>query len=86
MREAHAFSIHALSLIVAIVWTRQLAAVLASVPLIAHAFPINTPAIVVTLVRAGRDGAIGAFPSRVTDTAAGFLLVRTMATAARVHT
>jgi len=85
VRETRAFPIHTPSLVVAVVWTHGMAAVLSRVALVAHTLPIHTAAVVVALVRAGRGGAIGAFPPWVTEAAAGVRLEGTMATAACVH-
>lgn len=74
-----------MSLVIAVVWTHQLAAVVSCVALMAHTLPIHTSAVVIALVGAGGHRTIWAFPSRVTEAAAGVVLVGTMATTACVH-
>lgn len=83
--ETHAPSVHAVPLVAAVAWTRHLAAVVPRVALVTHTSAVHTPAVVVALVRTGGHRAVRAFPPRVAHTAAGFMLVHTVATAARVQ-
>lgn len=84
--EAHAFPVHAVPLVVAVVWTHQLAAVVPCVALMTHTLPVHTSSIVIALIGTRGHGAVWAFPSWVTETAAAVVLVRTMAATAGVHT
>ncbi|TNN45352.1 hypothetical protein EYF80_044456 [Liparis tanakae] len=85
VRETHASPVHAPALVVAVVRTRGAAAARPRVALVAHARPVHTAAVVVALVGAGGGGAVGAFPSRVAEAAAGVRLVGAVAAAAGVH-
>lgn len=85
VRETHTSAVHTLSLVIAVVRARLLAAVVSREALLAHALPIHASAVVIALIRAGRDGTIGAFPAGVTEAAAGVGLVGAVATAACVH-
>ena len=85
MCETQTLSIYTLSLIIAVIGTRQLAAVVSRVALMAHALPVHTSSIVVALIRAGGHRAIRALPAWVADTAADVLLVESMPTTACVH-
>lgn len=83
--EAHTFPIHAVPLVVAVVWTHRLAAVVPRVALMTHTLPVHTSSIVIALIGTRGHGAVWAFPSWVTETAAAVVLVRTMAATAGVH-
>lgn len=83
--EAHAPSVHTVSLVAAVTRTRHLAAVVPCVALVTHTLAVHASTVVVALVRTGGHRAIRAFPPRVAKTAAGFMLVHTVATAARVQ-
>lgn len=83
--ETHAPSVHAVPLVAAVARTRHLAAVVPRVALVTHTSAVHTPAVVVALVRTGGHRAVRAFPPWVAHTAAGFMLVHAVATAARVQ-
>lgn len=85
VRETHALSVHAAPLVAAVARARHLAAVVPREAPVAHAPAVHAPAVVVALVGAGGHGAVGAFPTRVAHTAAGFLLVHTVASTAGVQ-
>lgn len=85
VRETRTPSFHAVPLVAAVARTRQLAAVVPCVALVTHTPVVHTPAVVAALVRTGGHGAVRAFPPRVAHTAAGFMLVHTVATAAHVQ-
>lgn len=83
--ETHAPSVHAVPLVAAVARARHLAALVPCVALVAHTPAVHTPAIVVALVRTGGHRTVWAFPPRGAHTAAGFMLVHAVATAARVQ-
>lgn len=84
--EANTLAVHAVSLIVAVAWAHQLAAITPRVASVADTLSIHTAAIVVALIRTGGNGAVWTLPARVALTTAGVVLVGPVATTTSVHT